>query len=399
MSKLVYRAIASLDGYVNDASGGFDWAAPDEEVHRFVNDMERPIGTYLYGRRMYDVMRYWATADPSRRASAPRRTTPRSGRRPTRSSTRAPSPSPRRPARAWSPTSTLPRYAGSWPAADHDVSIGGATLAGEALAAGLVDEVHLFLIAGRRRRRHPRPAGRGPARPRAARRAPLRQRRRAPAAPRPEFGEGLTVTSLERLAHRVVMGAFAGTDVPDWAARLVDDGLGSVCVFGSNVASAEQTRPADRASCTAGHPSCWWPPTRRAATSPGCTYADGQPAPRQRGARRRRRPGLTERGRPVDRRRARRGRRRPRPGAGRRRQHRPGQPGHRRAQLRRRPGPGRPAHRGVRRGPAVGRRGRLRQALPGPRRHPRRLAPGAADRRRDSRTCCGPASWCRSAPR
>ncbi len=62
MAKLTYSAIQSLDGYVADADGGFDWAAPDEELHRFVNDLERPVGTYLYGRRMYEVMAYWETA-------------------------------------------------------------------------------------------------------------------------------------------------------------------------------------------------------------------------------------------------------------------------------------------------------------------------------------------------
>src|SRR5262245_9081177 len=62
MAKLFYSAIASLDGYVEDASGSFDWAAPDEEVHAFVNDLERPIGTYRYCRRMYDMMVYWETA-------------------------------------------------------------------------------------------------------------------------------------------------------------------------------------------------------------------------------------------------------------------------------------------------------------------------------------------------
>src|SRR5205814_8796129 len=62
MAKLMYSAIMSLDCYIADEDGDFDWAAPDEEVHAFVNDLERPIGTYLYGRRMYDVMRYWETA-------------------------------------------------------------------------------------------------------------------------------------------------------------------------------------------------------------------------------------------------------------------------------------------------------------------------------------------------
>src|SRR6476659_3931080 len=70
MAKLIYSAIASLDGYVADRDGNFDWSAPDEEVHAFVNDLERPIGTYLYGRRLYDVMRYWETA-PGEGESSP----------------------------------------------------------------------------------------------------------------------------------------------------------------------------------------------------------------------------------------------------------------------------------------------------------------------------------------
>jgi hypothetical protein len=61
MAKLIYAAIASLDGYVEDEEGRFDWAAPDDEVHAFVNDLERPIGTYLYGRRMYETMVFWET--------------------------------------------------------------------------------------------------------------------------------------------------------------------------------------------------------------------------------------------------------------------------------------------------------------------------------------------------
>src|SRR3954452_14223223 len=114
MARLICSAIASLDGYVADEDGGFDWAAPDEEVHAFVNDEERPVGTYLYGRRLYDVLAVWGTMpagpDPSpagrhyaevwrwgrRCRLVPTRrprsaTTRRSGGRPRRSSTRAPS--------------------------------------------------------------------------------------------------------------------------------------------------------------------------------------------------------------------------------------------------------------------------------------------------------------------
>ena len=65
MAKLIYSAITSLDGYVADEDGNFSWSAPDQEVHSFVNDLERPIGTYLYGRRMYEVMAYWEIADAS----------------------------------------------------------------------------------------------------------------------------------------------------------------------------------------------------------------------------------------------------------------------------------------------------------------------------------------------
>jgi dihydrofolate reductase len=63
MAKLIYSAITSLDGYIEDEAGNFDWAAPDDEVLNFLNDLERPIGTYLYGRRMYETMAYWETAD------------------------------------------------------------------------------------------------------------------------------------------------------------------------------------------------------------------------------------------------------------------------------------------------------------------------------------------------
>jgi dihydrofolate reductase len=145
MAKLIYSAIASLDGYVEDSQGKFGWAAPDDEVHAFVNDLERPIGTYLYGRRMYETMVFWETV-----------------------STEAD-----QPAVFWD-------YAGIWRAAEKivysralqtvssartrierefdrdavrqlklssgaDITVGGAELAGHAIGAGLLDECHLFL--------------------------------------------------------------------------------------------------------------------------------------------------------------------------------------------------------------------------------------------------------------
>ena len=145
MAKLIYSAITSLDGYVADEDGNFDWAAPDEEVHSFVNDLERPIGTYLYGRRMYDVMVYWETAHNL--ADQP---------------------------------SFIQDFAEIWQAADkvvysktletlsnartrierdfdpeavrqmkesagRDLTVGGPDLAAQAIKAGLVDEFHLFL--------------------------------------------------------------------------------------------------------------------------------------------------------------------------------------------------------------------------------------------------------------
>jgi dihydrofolate reductase len=62
MAKLIYSAMTSLDGYIEDRDGRFDWAAPDEEVHTFINELERPVHTYLFGRRMYEVMVYWENA-------------------------------------------------------------------------------------------------------------------------------------------------------------------------------------------------------------------------------------------------------------------------------------------------------------------------------------------------
>jgi dihydrofolate reductase len=146
MAKLVYSTIASVDGYVEDASGGFDWAAPDEEVHAFVNDLERPIGTYLYGRRMYETMVFWETAgladdDPevirdfgSLWRGADKIVFSKTPLSVTTARTRID--------RDFRPGS-IRRLKQS---GDADLSVGGAELAGKALAAGLVDEIQLFLV-------------------------------------------------------------------------------------------------------------------------------------------------------------------------------------------------------------------------------------------------------------
>ncbi len=141
---LVYSAIASLDGYVADADGAFDWAAPDPEVHAFVNELERPVGTYLYGRRLYDVMAVWedagtfadtpVTQDFGRIWQAAEKVV-FSTTLETVSTART------RIERTFDPA-TVRDLVGR---AGHDVSVGGADLAGQALRAGLVDECRLFL--------------------------------------------------------------------------------------------------------------------------------------------------------------------------------------------------------------------------------------------------------------
>jgi dihydrofolate reductase len=145
VARLIYSAIASLDGYVEDKKGTFEWAAPDDEVHAFVNDLERPIGTYLYGRRMYQTMVYWETVSTSADQPAVGRDfatiwraadkTVYSRTLPTVSSERT------QIEREFDPAAVRLLKE----SADRDITIGGAELAGQAMAAGLVDECHLFL--------------------------------------------------------------------------------------------------------------------------------------------------------------------------------------------------------------------------------------------------------------
>jgi dihydrofolate reductase len=145
MGKLIYSTITSLDGYVADKDGNFDWAAPDEEVHTFVNDLERPIGTYLYGRRMYEVMSYWETAQaltdqPSFMQDFAKIW--RAADKIVYSKTLETASSARtRIERDFYPD-TVRRMKAQ---AERDISVGGADLATQALKTGLVDECHVFV--------------------------------------------------------------------------------------------------------------------------------------------------------------------------------------------------------------------------------------------------------------
>jgi dihydrofolate reductase len=145
MANLIYSAIASLDGFTADGNGDFDWAAPDEEVHAFVNDEERPVGTYLYGRRMYETMVYWETASTGDDQPAAVREYARIWQAADKvvysSMLDAVSSARTRLEREFDPDAVRRLKK----ATARDVTVGGPGLAGQALAAGLVDECRLFL--------------------------------------------------------------------------------------------------------------------------------------------------------------------------------------------------------------------------------------------------------------
>ena len=145
MAHLIYSAIASLDGYVEDERGAFDWAAPDAEVLAFVNELERPIGTYLYGRRMYETMAVWETLGTGPQSSPEARDFAelwRAAEKVVYSRTlRTAATARTRVEREFEPEAVR-RLKES---AARDLTVGGAELAGRALAAGLVDECHLLL--------------------------------------------------------------------------------------------------------------------------------------------------------------------------------------------------------------------------------------------------------------
>jgi dihydrofolate reductase len=146
MAHLIYSAILSLDGYIEDRNGNFDWAMPDEEVHRFINNLERTAATYLYGRRMYETMMVWET-DPNLAADSPltqdfaeiwqaadkivySKTLETISTRKTQLE------------RTFDPEAIRQLKA----SAEQDILIGGPELAALAFRAGLIDECHLFLI-------------------------------------------------------------------------------------------------------------------------------------------------------------------------------------------------------------------------------------------------------------
>jgi dihydrofolate reductase len=145
MVRLIYSAIASLDGYVADESGKFDWAAPDDEVHRFVNDLERQVGTYLYGRRMYEVMKFWETGPTGDAQSAVMKDYAEIWQAADKvvfsRSLGAVTTARTRLERDFDPEAVRHLKA----SAARDLSVGGPHLAAEAIQAGLVDEYHLFV--------------------------------------------------------------------------------------------------------------------------------------------------------------------------------------------------------------------------------------------------------------
>jgi dihydrofolate reductase len=145
MGKLIYSAITSLDGYVADENGDFGWAEPDEEVHAFVNDLERGIGTYLYGRKMYEVMSFWESTEAVRDQppfikeyaqiwqAADKVVYSKTLQKVSSTRTRI--------ERHFDPDAVR----GMKEEATDDLSVGGPDLAAAALRAGLVDECWLFI--------------------------------------------------------------------------------------------------------------------------------------------------------------------------------------------------------------------------------------------------------------
>ena len=143
MGKLIYIANASLDGYCEDRNGGIDFGAPDEEYFGFINDLERPVGIYLYGRRMYEAMTYWETAPIHDQPSWVVDFTNiwRGADKFVFSKTLASASSSRTTLQREFDVEAIRQMKAE---TAHDLTIGGADLAAQAFGAGLVEECHLF---------------------------------------------------------------------------------------------------------------------------------------------------------------------------------------------------------------------------------------------------------------
>ncbi len=146
MANLIYSAIASVDGHVADSRGSFDWAVPDADVHRSINELMRPIGTHLYGRRLYEVMQGWAApvllADPAPAVRDFAEIWQAADKVVYSTTMAAPAAERTRLESRFDPTAVRALKA----SATADLLIGGADLGGQAIAAGLVDELHLYLV-------------------------------------------------------------------------------------------------------------------------------------------------------------------------------------------------------------------------------------------------------------
>jgi dihydrofolate reductase len=158
VAKLIYSAITSLDGYIEDEDGNFDWAEPDVEVHSFVNELERPVGTYLYGRRMYDTMAGWET-DPTLAEQSPHMRDFaqiwQAADKVVYSTTLETASTARTRVEREFDSEAIGDMKAS---AERDLTVNGPELAAHAFRAGLVDECHLFLspvVVGRGKRALP----------------------------------------------------------------------------------------------------------------------------------------------------------------------------------------------------------------------------------------------------
>ena len=144
MAKLIYAVIMSLDGYIADRKGHFDWAQPDEEVHAFINELERPVGTYLYGRRMYEVMAVWQTmqTDDEPSCVADFASIWRAADKVVYSTTLKTASTPRTSVEHRFEPEAVQQLKAS---ASQDLAVGGPTVAAHAFEAGLVDVCHPFI--------------------------------------------------------------------------------------------------------------------------------------------------------------------------------------------------------------------------------------------------------------